>query len=83
MSDNRVVQITFPKCGTCRFAQAFKNGMADCYGNPPSVLVLGTSQDVLGRQQMHIEAMVPKVKEDRPACHLYEVKQDFATAGRS
>lgn len=82
--NDRIVSITFPKCGTCRFAQApFKAGMADCYGNPPLPMVLGTSQDALGRAQMHIEAMVPKVKDDRPACSLHQQRLDFATDGRS
>ncbi len=82
--NDRIVSITFPKCGTCRFAQApFKAGMADCYGNPPVPLVLGAGQDALGRTALRIEAMVPKVKEDRSACHVYERRLDMATAGSS
>ena len=82
--NDRIVSITFPTCGKCRFAQKpDAKGMYECNGNPPIPLILGTSQDALGRPQLHIEAMVPKVKEDRPACHLYEAKQDFVTAGRS
>lgn len=81
--NERIVAVTFPKCGTCRYAQTFKGGLAECYGNPPTIMMLGTSQDALGRPQLHMEAMVPKVKEDRPACHVYEARQDFATAGRS
>lgn len=81
--NDKIIAVTFHKCGTCVFAQTFKNSMADCYGNPPSVMVLGTSNDALGRPQMHIEALVPKVKDDRPACHLHVRRTDFATSGRS
>jgi hypothetical protein len=46
-------------------------------------MMLGASQDALGRPQMHIEAVLPKVKQERPACALYDRKQDFATTGNS
>ena len=79
-----LITVKIHKCGSCVFAQKPDNkGMMDCYGNPPSVMILGATQDALGRPNLHIEAMVPKVKEDRPACHLHVAKQDFATAGRS
>jgi hypothetical protein len=81
--NDRIVSITLPKCGTCRFAGNFINGMADCYGMPPVPMMLGASQDALGRPQMHIEAVLPKVKQERPACALYDRKQDFATTGNS
>ena len=80
--NDRIVSITFPKCGTCLYAQAFKAGLADCFGEPPTPLVIGTSQDALGRPQFRIESMVAKVKDDRPACALYKRKEDFLTAGR-
>lgn len=82
--NDRIVSITFPKCGSCRYAQAFKNDkMADCHGMPPVPMMLGTSQDALGRPQVHMETFVPRVKEDRPGCSLYIAKQDFVTSGRS
>lgn len=82
--NDRIISITFPKCGTCRFAQKpDMKGFLDCHGNPPVPLVLGAGQDALGRTALQIEAMVPKVKADRPACHLHESRQDFATDGRS
>ena len=81
--NDKIINVTFPKCGTCRYAQEFKGGMADCYGNPPMPLVLGATQDALGRPSLQIEVMVPKVKNDRPACHLHRSKDDFATAGSS
>lgn len=82
--NDRIVAITFPKCGTCRFAQVpFKGGLADCYGKPPVPLVLGAGQDALGRTALQIEAMVPRVKEDRNACSLHQVRLDFQTDGRS
>ena len=60
--NDRIVSITFPTCGKCRFAQKpDAKGMYECNGNPPIPLILGTSQDALGRPQFHIEAMVPKV----------------------
>ena len=81
--NERIVSITFPKCGSCKFAHNLKSNMLDCYGLPPTPHVLGASQDALGRQQFHIEAMSPKVNHDRSACTLYDRKQDFATEGRS
>ena len=79
-----LITVTFPKCGTCRFAQVpFKNNMADCYGRPPTPMLLGTSQDALGRPVLQMEVFSPKVKDDRPACALYEKRLDFATEGKS
>ena len=79
----KMVLVTFPKCGTCEYAQNFKQDIADCHGMPPSVHVIGVQPDALGRPQIHIETFVPKVKAERPACSLHRPKQDFATAGRS
>jgi len=81
--NERIVSIIFPKCGTCTYFQNFKQGMADCYGMPPSVHVVGASQDALGRPVLNIETFVPRLKEDRPACALYKRKEDFETAGSS
>lgn len=83
MSDDRIVSITFPKCGTCRFAQApFKNGMADCFGMPPVPMILGVTPGPIG-PQIQMEVFSPKVREGRPACSLHTLRQDFATDGRS
>ena len=82
--NDRIINVTFPTCGTCRYAQGFKpDKMAECFGRPPVPLVLGSGKDAIGRPVLQIEAMVPRVKEDRPACGLYERKQDFATIGKS
>ena len=80
MTDN-VVNIILAKCGTCQYAQKFAQGVADCYGHPPSIHVLGATKDVLGRPALQIETFVPRVHKDRPACALYRIKVDFATAG--
>jgi len=80
MSD-RIVSITFPKCGTCCYAKNFKQGMADCFGHPPSVHVVGASNDALGRPVLNLETFVPRIKEDRPGCALYKRKEDFETSG--
>ena len=82
--NERIIAVTFPKCGTCQYAQKpDTKGFCDCHGNPPSPLILGSGQDALGRPTFQIEAMVPKVQAIRPACHLYAAKQDFATNGNS
>lgn len=80
---SEIINITFPKCGTCIYAQEFKQHSADCFGNPPSVHVVGAGQDVLGRPSIQLETFVPRVKDDRPACALYKRKDDFLTAGNS
>lgn len=78
-----IVAVTFPKCGSCLYAQAFKQGMADCFGHPPSVHVIGmTPPDALGRPGLQLETFCPRVKEDRPACALYKRKDDFSTMGK-
>jgi hypothetical protein len=79
----RIVSVVFPRCGTCVFAQAFKSNMADCHGVPPIPVVMGQGRDPLGRPLLQVEAMVPKVTQDRPACSLYKRKEDFATRGNS
>jgi hypothetical protein len=79
----RIVSVVFPRCGTCVFAQAFKSNMADCHGRPPTPMVVGASQDALGRPILTVENLVPRVTQDRPACSLYKRKEDFATRGNS
>jgi hypothetical protein len=87
--NDKIVSITFPKCGTCVYAQQFsrdprtKETMADCFGHPPTVILLGQTQTVLGQPALQFETFVPRVKDDRPACALYKRKTDFATAGSS
>jgi hypothetical protein len=83
--NERIVNVTFAKCGTCKFAQrpADRNGMHDCHGHPPTVILLGGTVDALGRPAAQLETFVPKVKGDRPACALHEPQPDFATLGRS
>lgn len=79
-----IVNVILSKCGTCQYAQKFdasKN--ADCYGNPPTVILLGATQDVLGRPGLRIDTFVPRVHKDRPACALYRIKVDFSTEGSS
>jgi hypothetical protein len=82
--NTKVVNVTFPKCGTCQYAQQFDNkGSADCYGNPPTVIMIGATKDVLGRAAMQLETFVPRVHKDRAACALHKPREDFATLGRS
>lgn len=82
--NDKIVSVTFPKCGTCRYAQKFDTKQsADCFGNPPTVILLGAAQDVLGRPAMQLETFVPRVQADRPGCALYKRKDDFPTLGSS
>jgi hypothetical protein len=82
--NDKILNVTFPKCGTCFYRQKpDPRDMGDCFGNPPTVIMLGMSQDALGRPAVQMETFVPKVKADRPACALYRRKDDFATAGSS
>jgi hypothetical protein len=78
-----VATLTAPKCASCVYAQQFSQGMADCHGLPPVIVNLGQTKDFIGRQGFHIEAFVPKVSQDRPACSLHKPKLDFATSGNS
>lgn len=83
MTDNRIVKITFPKCESCVYAQAFDaKDMAECYGLPPRPFMLGASQGPLG-PVINMEVFSPKITKQRPACSIYKPRQDFETAGRS
>ena len=82
--NDRIIAVTFPKCRTCVYAQEFKSNMADCFGHPPSVHVIGMSPpDALGRPGIQLETFVPRVNQDRAACALYKQKLDFSTSGKS
>lgn len=82
--NDKIINILFPKCGTCIYWQKpDAKGIADCYGQPPSVHVLGVTQDALGRPVVQCETFVPRLHQDRPACALHKRKQDFATLGSS
>lgn len=76
--------VVLPKCSTCVYAQEFKpDGSAECFGHPPTPMIIGAGQDPLGRPSIQLETFVPRVKRDRPACALYQRKLDFATVGNS
>ena len=82
--NDKITSITFPKCGTCVFAQKFDTkDSADCFGHPPSVHVLGVGKDPIGRPAVQCETFVPRVHRERPSCALYQRRLDFATAGNS
>jgi hypothetical protein len=82
--NDKIINITFPKCGTCLYAQKFDaKDSADCFGHPPSVHIIGATKDVLGRPGLQLETFVPRVHKDRCACALHKRKEDFATAGSS
>ena len=81
--NDKIISVSFPKCGTCQFAQDFKQGSADCFGHPPSVHIVGMGKTVLGQPGLQLETFVPRIKDDRPACALYKRKQDFPTMGGS
>ena len=80
--NEKILTVTFPKCATCVYWQKpDAKDSADCYGNPPSVHVIGMGKDVLGRPGVQLETFVTRVHKDRPACALHKRKQDFATVG--
>jgi hypothetical protein len=80
----KIVNVAFLKCGSCLYAQKFDRAdLADCFGNPPSVHVLGVGKDVIGRPAVRCETFVPRVHKERPACALYKRKDDFMTTWNS
>ena len=87
--NDRIISVTFPKCGTCIYAQPAKGAghsttEIECFGMPPTVMILGQSPpDALGRPGMIMDSFVPKLRADRAGCSLHKPKQDFATSGRS
>lgn len=82
--NDKILTVTFLKCGTCLYAQKFDSkDLADCFGHPPSVHVLGVGKDVIGRNAVQCETFVPRVHKDRAACALHKRRQDFATEGSS
>ena len=82
--NDKIVSVTFPKCGTCRFWQKpDAKDHAECFGDPPTVILLGATQDALGRPAMQLETFVPRVHKDRAACSRHEQRVDFSTLGRS
>ena len=82
LAGHRITAVTIPTCGTCSFAQTFKDGAADCFGYPPSVHVIGAGKDVLGRPALQLETFVPRVAANRPACSLHRPRVSFETMGR-
>ena len=82
--NDKIVNVIFLKCGTCRFWQKPDNrNLADCFGMPPTPFVLGGQQDALGRPVLNVEIISPRVHRDRAACSRHDPKEDFATLGRS
>jgi len=77
-------EIVGRKCGNCEFGQ--RSGIdintVECFGHPPSVHVLGVTPDRLGRPQIQMEAFVPRVAANRPACSLYKFKVQILDLSR-
>lgn len=69
-----VAEVTGEKCGNCKFGQRVNVEQVDCFGNPPSVHVLGVGKDAIGRPTMHLETFVPRVAAQREACSLYKFR---------
>lgn len=83
--NDKIVTVTFPKCGTCQFAHPAKGSSdIECFGMPPTVMMLGQSApDALGRPGIIMDSFVPKLRPDRWGCSLHRPKVDFSTLGKS
>lgn len=65
-------EVTIKRCGQCKHLVRTDLKLGDCYGSPPTPVVLGGKPDALGRMALQVELLRPRVAVTERACSLYE-----------
>lgn len=66
-------------CGTCQHTALVPNNVAmiECYGAPPTPVVLGGQPDALGRMQLNIDVLRPLLNRNTRACAIWKPKKSL------
>lgn len=60
------------RCATCKHGVRVDLKLLECYGLPPTPVVIGGKPDALGRMSLQVELMRPRLAITERACSLYE-----------
>lgn len=61
-------------CGNCLWARNPEGQFIECWGAPPNPYVMAMGQDQLGRAQMRVELIRPRLAKTTPYCGKWEAK---------
>lgn len=64
------------RCGTCVYGCLVDTQHVDCYGNPPTVVLMQGPPTPLsaGQPTVMAQKLRPKMGKDEQGCHLWEAK---------
>lgn len=82
MSLKRIIQEAQPPaktCDNCKFAEPLLDatgivGARECFGVPPTPVLVAARPDRFGRPEMQFELMRPRLPPGTRACSLHQVK---------
>lgn len=67
-----IVSLPLKRCGNCLHAHRLDLKSIQCWGVPPTPIVVGGRPDALGRLQMQVELMRPQLQATEKACGQWE-----------
>lgn len=61
-------------CGGCDHALFIDAKNIECYGAPPTPVLIGAGKDMVGRAQLQCELLRPRLKKEARACGLWRAR---------
>lgn len=74
MSEPTILMVKLPTCGNCHFTKAVSLGVVECWGLPPTPVVMGGKPNLAGQVELQIELLRPQMSTQSPACALHRMK---------
>lgn len=74
INGSTILPVKLPTCGTCQFGKTVQLGIAECWGLPPTPVVLGGKPNMAGQIEMHVELMRPRQDARTAGCALWREK---------
>ena len=59
------------RCGNCEHAKRLDLQFIQCFGVPPTPVVIGGTQGVFGKVELNIEVMRPRLSVNEKPCGLW------------
>lgn len=74
MSDLIIRAPTQTTCGNCEFGANVQIGVVECFGVPPTPVLMGARQNLAGQQEANIQLLRPRLDATTAACALHRMK---------
>lgn len=69
-----LIRPRLPTCGDCRFGKTINIGLTECWGLPPTPVVIGVGRNLAGQGEAQIELLRPRLAATTAGCALHEPK---------